>query len=118
MKQTRQSGCTAAQSTSLFPAGLVLEIGFAPFTPRITIRSEHELTVEIIAGDNVGFSDTVEYETIAVRDDLIILSWQEHNGSTIVHVLDLRSHHAYTAVTPGMGGFMRLTGPIEIKSDA
>jgi hypothetical protein len=42
-------------------AGHVLEISFATFTPRITIHSEHQLTVEIIAGDGIGFSDTVEY---------------------------------------------------------
>ena len=51
----------ASQSTSPLPVGQVLEISFASFTPRITIHSERELTVEIIAGDNVGFSDTVEY---------------------------------------------------------
>jgi hypothetical protein len=70
-------------------AGQVLEIKFPTFTPRITFRSERELTVEIVEGDNVGFSDTVEYQAVAVRDDLVILSWQEHIGSTIVHVLDL-----------------------------
>jgi hypothetical protein len=117
MKRVLHGGNRAAQPTSLFSAGQVLEITFANFTPRITIRSERELTVEIIAGDNIGFSDTCEYETLAVRDDVIILSWQEHNGSTIVHVLDLSSYNAYTAVTPGNGGFMRLTGRIEIKSD-
>ena len=37
--------------------GKVLEISFPTFTPRITFRSEHELTVEIVAGDNVGFTD-------------------------------------------------------------
>jgi hypothetical protein len=36
------------------------------------------LTVEIMAGDGVGFSDTVEYEAVVVRDGLVILSWQEH----------------------------------------
>jgi hypothetical protein len=118
MKQTLQGGVLTAQPTSLFPAGQVLEIGFATFTPRITIRSERELTVEIIAGDNIGFSDTVEYEAVAIRDDLVILSWQEHIGSTIVHVLDLGSCNAYTAVTPAKGGFMRLTGRIEVKSGA
>jgi hypothetical protein len=97
-------------------AGQVLEIKFPPFTPRITFRSERELTVEIVEGDNVGFSDTVEYEAVAVRDGLVVLSWQEHIGSTIVHVLDLTSGEAYTAVTPAKGGFMRLTGRIEIKS--
>jgi len=72
--------------------------------------------VEIIAGDDIGFSDTVEYQAVAVRDVMMILSWQEHNGSTIVHVLDLSSCTAYTAVTSAKRGFMRLTGRIEVKS--
>ena len=70
----------ASQPTSPLAVGQVLEITFATFTPRITIRSERQLTVEIIAGDNIGFSDTVEYEAVAVRDGLVILSWQEHIG--------------------------------------
>jgi hypothetical protein len=41
--------------------GQVLEISFPAFTPRITVHSERELTVEIVAGDNSGFSDTIEY---------------------------------------------------------
>lgn len=97
--------------------GQIFEIGFAPFTPRITIHSERELTVEVVAGDNLGFSDKVDYESFVVRDGLVVLSWQEHIGSTIVHVLDFRSGLAYTAVTPAQGGFMRLTGRILVKSD-
>ncbi len=101
---------------SLLPVGQVLKIRFPTFTPRITIKSDRELTVEVIAGDNLGFSDTVEYEVVAVRDDVAILSWQEHIGSTVVHVLDFTSSHAYTAITPAKGGFMRLTGTIETES--
>jgi hypothetical protein len=108
----------ASQPTSPLAVGQVLEITFATFTPRITIRSERELTVEIIAGDNIGFSDTVEFEAVAVRDGLVILSWQEHIGSTIVHVLDLASCKTYTAVTPAKGEFMRLSGRINIKFEA
>jgi hypothetical protein len=33
------------------------------------------------------------------------------------HVLDLSSSRAYTAVTPAEGGFMRLTGRMEVKSE-
>lgn len=97
-------------------AGQVLEIVFGSFTPRIIVHSERELTVEIIAGDNAGFSDTVEYEAVVVRDALVVLSWQEHIGSTIVHVLDFASGTAYTAVTPVKGGFVRLTGRIQIRN--
>ena len=104
------------QPTSPLPVGQVLEIGFPTFTPRITIRSERELTVEITAGDGAGFSDSVDYEAVAVRDDVVILSWREHMGSTIVHVLDLSSGKAYTAVTPAEGGFMRLTGRIVARA--
>src|SRR5438552_14374379 len=106
----------ASQTTSPLRACQVLEIKFPRFTPRITVHSGSRLTVEIIAGDNVGFSDTVEYEAVAVRDGLVILSWREHIGSTIVHILDFISGQAYTAVTPAEGGFIRLTGRIEIKS--
>lgn len=106
----------ASQTTSPLRVGQVLEISFPPFTPRITVHSERELTVEIVAGDNLGFSDTVDYQAVAIRDRLILLSWQEHIGSTIVHVLDFVSGEAYTAVTPARGEFMRLRGRIEIKS--
>ena len=106
----------AMQTTSPLRVGQVLEISFPTFKPRITVLSDRELTMEIVAGDNVGFSDTVEYEAVEVRDDLVMLSWREHIGSTIVHVLDLISGVAYTAVTPAKGGFMRLTGRIEVKS--
>jgi MoaF-like len=93
----------------------VFEIHFPAFTPRITVHCERRLTVEIVAGDNTGFSDTVEYEAVTVRDGLVVLSWREHIGSTIVHMLDLISQEAYTVVAPAKGGLMRLKGRIEIK---
>src|SRR2546430_11638837 len=103
-----------APQTTLPPlVGRVFEISFPAFKPRITVHSERRLTVEIVAGDNVGFCDTVDYEAVALRDDLVVLSWREHIGSTIVHVLDFISGEAYSAVTPAKGGFMRLTGRIE-----
>ena len=116
LKPAYHQGDAVSQPTSPLPVGQVLEITFPTLTPRITIRSERELTVEIIAGDGSGFSDTVDYEAIVVRDDVVILSWREHIGSTIVHVLDLSSGKAYTAVTPAKGGFMRLTGPIVARA--
>jgi hypothetical protein len=107
----------ASQPTSPLAIGQVIENTFPTFTPRITIRSARELTVEIVAGDGVGFSDTVGYEAVTIRDDLVFLTWQEHIGSTIVHVLGLAAGKAHTAVTPAKGGFMRLTGPIHVMFD-
>jgi hypothetical protein len=95
--------------------GLVLEIAFSEFTPRITVLSERELTVRIVAGDGAGFEDTVEYEAVEVRDGLVMLSWREHIGSTIVHVLDLTAGTAHTVVASAKGALMRLAGPIAIR---
>jgi hypothetical protein len=105
-----------AQTRSALRIGQVLEINFPTFTPRITVHSERQLTVKIVAGDNIGFSDTVDYEAVVVRDNLVVLSWREHIGSTIVHVLDFVSREAYTAVTPAKGEFMRLRGRIDTIS--
>ena len=98
---------------SALRVGQALEIGFPVFTPRITIRSERKLTVEIVAGDDAGFSDTVDYEAVVVRDGLVMLSWRDHIGSTIVQVLDLPAREAYVAVTPPKGELIRLKGRIE-----
>ena len=108
----------ASKITAPLRVGQVFEINFPTFTPRITIHSERELTVEIITGEDSGFSDTVEYEAVALRDGLVLLSWREHIGSTIVHVLDFSSGQAHTVVTPAKGGFMRMTGRIECKNAA
>jgi hypothetical protein len=63
--------------------GQVIEIRFPTFTARAAFHSDRELTVEIVEGDNTGFSDTVEYEVASVRDNVLLLSWQEH----------VRQHH-------------------------
>jgi predicted alpha/beta hydrolase family esterase len=104
-----------AQASDFLRVGQVFEITFPRFTPRITIQSERELKVEILSGDNAGFTDTVEYEATTIRDGLVILSWKEHIGSTVVSAFDLTANQAHTFVTPAKGEFMRLTGPIKLK---
>lgn len=106
-----------SQCASALHVGQVLEIDFPTFRSRINIHSDRDLTVEIVAGDNMGFCDMVEYEAVEVRDGLVVLSWREHIGSTIVHVLDLISGKAHTAVTPVKGDFMRLTGRITMRPE-
>jgi hypothetical protein len=95
-----------------FADGETLRIKFPAFTPLITFHANSRLSVRIVEGDNAGFADTVDYEAVAVREGLVVLSWREHIGSTIVHILDLHSNHAYTVVTPAKGGMMRLQGTI------
>jgi hypothetical protein len=44
----------ATQSASPLHVGQVLEFHFENFTPRITIHSERELTVDVIEGNYIG----------------------------------------------------------------
>jgi hypothetical protein len=96
--------------TSEFSVGRTLEIEFPDFKPRITFEPDQRLTVQVVAGDNAGFSETVKYEAVWFSDSILVLSWCERIGSTVVHVLDLASSEAYTLVTPTNGGFIRLQG--------
>ena len=96
--------------------GQVLEIAFETFTAKVTFWPGCQMALEIVSGENTGFSDTIAFQSVPLREGLEMLTWQEHIGSTIVHVLDFDSGTAYTAVTPAKGGFMRLTGRINILS--
>ena len=108
----------ASGSVSDKPSGLTSS-QCSPVTTRpdasTTLRMFAASAVEILSGENTGFTDTVDYDAIAIGDGLVILSWQEHIGSTIVHVLDMNANDAHTFVTPAKGGFMRLNGRIKVK---
>lgn len=92
--------------------GRGLEFEFAEFTARVVFQADRQLNLSIVAGANRGFNDFVSYEFRAVSDQIAILSWHEHIGTTVVHVLDLRSWQTYAFVTPGSGGYLRLPGKV------
>jgi hypothetical protein len=96
-----------------FRANQELRIAFAPFKVRIVFHEGRTLTVTVTEDANDGFSDTVDYRATALRDGIKDLSWQEHIGSTIVHVLDFANKRTLTYVTPAKGGFLQLVGALE-----
>ena len=96
----------------IFLPGRALMFTFDAFTARVTFGADRTLSLEVIEGENNGFTDDVRYEVHAVRDDVVVLSWQEHIGSTVTHVLDLAAGRDYATVAPASGGFLRLTGTV------
>lgn len=116
MTEIDQGSPRAAQPKSSLPAGRALEISFPTFTPRITFCSERELTVEIVAGDGIGFADKVEYETVVFRDGLAILSRQEHVGKHDRPRARFRLGYGIHPCNTSERRFLRLTGRIEVKS--
>src|SRR5262245_44582905 len=98
--------------TDTIQPGRSLDFEFIEFTARVSFQPDQQLKLEIVAGTNQGFNDLVAYEVREIRDEVIVLSWREEIGTTVVHVLDLRSRRTYALVTPAQGGFLRLEGNI------
>ena len=109
---------TPAADSRRRPASLAhvrtLVIRFPTFTPRITFHANGTLTVEIVDGEDAGFRDTIPYQAVEPREGLVVLSWLERIGSTVVHVLDLDTGHAYTVVARAEGSLLRMEGRIEL----
>ena len=97
-------------------SGASLEIEFDAFVARLEIRSCNQVHLEIVGGDNEGFVDDFLYELHWVRDDVAVLSFQEHIGTTVTHVIDFAASRAYTTVAPASGGFLRLMGRVQFSS--
>lgn len=93
-------------------SGRTLTFTFNQFTARVSLRAGGTLSVEIVDGENKGFTDEASYETQAVRDDIVVLSWQENIGTTVTHVIDLVAGRTYATVAPASGGFLRLEGTV------
>jgi hypothetical protein len=106
----------AARAEFIFPANSELQIAFAPFKVKISFHDGRRLTVNVVEGENAGSADTVSYQAIMVREEIVALSWQEPIGTTIVHVLDFANDRSHTYITPAKGGFLRLSGALLASS--
>jgi hypothetical protein len=100
---------TGGKPAHVFPASSEMWIAFVPFKVHITFHEGQRLTVNVVDGENADFQ---RHRRIAMREGIVVLSWQEHIGSTIVHVLDFAQDHTLTYVTPEKGGFVQLAGTL------
>ena len=66
---------TGGEPAHVFPASSEMWIAFVPFKVHITFHEGQRLTVNVVDGENAGFSDTVEYQAIAMREGIVVLSW-------------------------------------------
>jgi hypothetical protein len=96
-----------------FPEGGTLVLRFPTFTPRITFHADNRLTVEILEGDDAGFRETLPYQAALPRANLVVLSWQDQLGRSVVHTLDLDVGRSYTVVAPAKGNLLRMEGKVE-----
>ena len=94
-----------------FPVHATYELEFPEFTAEISVLSPTHLQFEIKEG-RYERTAIVNYEAIKIRAGVFIVSWQDEDRSTIVHVEDFINRKIYTFATLEDDTFIRSRGNI------
>src|SRR5258708_40025591 len=101
-------------STTHFPAvGHVYEANFGSWVHQLHFKSETVMTLTNIEGPYSGTSETVQIAVTLIRPGLFMISWQEADRTTVVHVEDFENGIVHTNVTEPRGGINRPRGPVK-----
>lgn len=100
-----------ATATDL-PAGYSFDLDFGIFRSRISFVSDQELSFEVLTGSAAGTAMTVGYQVINLRPGLFVVTWQEPDNTTVVHVEDFAGGVVHANLTRADGSFLRLPGKI------
>jgi intracellular sulfur oxidation DsrE/DsrF family protein len=94
-----------------FPAvGHVYEANFESWVYHLRFESETVMTLTNIGGHFAGDSETVQITITPIRPAVFMVSWQEADKTTVVHVEDFKNGIVHTNVTGPNGIFLRRSG--------
>jgi hypothetical protein len=97
-----------------FPAvGHVYEANFGSWVHYLHYESETVLTLTNVDGPFQGESETVQIEVTLIRQGIFMVSWQEADQTTVVHLEDYENGIVHTNVTKPRGGFLRNSGTLK-----
>ncbi|MGA3156190.1 MAG: hypothetical protein ABSE43_01310 [Steroidobacteraceae bacterium] len=93
-----------------YPVGetWIFDIGVARIEHRL--ESLNSLRYRVLSGERAGSADRVAMQVQALRDSLFMVSWQEADGITVVHVEDFTKGCFEACVTFPGGRFERIHG--------
>ncbi len=98
-------------STTHFPAvGHVCEAHFGSWVFHLHFASETEMTLTTVAGPMKGYSETMHIAVTPIMSGVFLVSWQEADKTTVVHVQDFENGIVHTNVTEPNGIFIRHSG--------
>jgi hypothetical protein len=88
-------------SSQKFPAvGHRYLVNFKAFRVQLYFQSETSLTYTGVAPDgSLGGSETVKIKVEPIRDHLFLVTWQESDKTTVVHLEDYRDKTIITNIT-------------------
>jgi hypothetical protein len=101
-------------STTHFPAvGHVYEANFGSWVHHLNFESEMVMTLTTAEGPFKGTSETVQIAVTPIRPDVFMISWQEEDKTTVVHVEDFENSIVHTNITERVGAFIRRSGTLK-----
>jgi hypothetical protein len=100
--------------TTRFPAvGHVYEAHFGSWVHHLHFESETVMTLTNTQGPFKGTSETVQIAVTPIRPGVFMISWQETDKTTVVHVEDYENSIVHTNITERSGAFMRRSGTLK-----
>lgn len=100
--------------TDIFPGvGHRYLVDFDTWKTQLEFHSETSLTYTGIKTDgSLGASETVTIAIATIRDSLFLVTWQESDKTTVVHLEDYREYRIVTHITGPDGSFAIYRGTI------
>ncbi len=101
-------------STPPFPGiGHMYEANFGSWVFHLHFLSETVMTLTNAEGPFKGTSETVQMAVTPIRPGVFMISWQEADKTTVVHIEDFANGIAHTNVTEPNGVFLRRSGTLK-----
>lgn len=97
-----------------FPAvGHVYEADFGSWVHHLRFESETVMTITNVDGPFKGDFETVQVVVTPIRQGIFMVSWQEADQTTVIHVEDYENGIVHTNVTKPRGPFIRSSGTLK-----
>ena len=102
-----------------FPfAGRTFEVNYGDLVATNAYAADkNSLTYEITGGPLKGAAAEVAFEWTELDGGNFVISWQEADGSTVVHVDNFEQGSSLTFFTTPKSDFYRLSGTLHALSD-
>jgi MoaF-like len=101
--------------TTRFPAvGHIYEVNFGSWVHYLHFESETVMTLTNAQDPFKGATETVQITVTPIRPGVFLISWQEMDKTTVVHVEDYENGLVHTHITERSGVFIRRSGTLKL----
>lgn len=104
----------SAHAAAAYPfEGKVYEYRYGDFAVREHFVSASEMEFTILSGKTAGKTERVQYRAEQVTPEKFLISWQEKDGGTVVHLDDFQAGKSLSRYTDAKLNFHSMTGTLQ-----